>query len=210
LPVRLPSPPRCTLGEPIEAPQRAPPRAPPDFRSRPVRRQPPPARGSTASGRGVRLDCLSLDAPRVSNCSPPRRACARRSAGRAHSSLWRANGHPGRSSHVPTTKTGIASRSSERTTRACCVPRSSVTSVRCCCFRSVLSSTSDVLDPDVALFGMSFPDEQDAALAAVSRARRSRGTNARRCAGGQPKPSRGKGICWWNPADSPDAKRGKP
>jgi aryl-alcohol dehydrogenase-like predicted oxidoreductase len=65
-------------------------------------------------------------------------------------------------------------------------------------------------DPDVALFGMSFPNEQDAALAAASRARpltRDELSDVRRRAA---EAIQGKGACWWNPADSPDAKRGKP
>jgi aryl-alcohol dehydrogenase-like predicted oxidoreductase len=56
------------------------------------------------------------------------------------------------------------------------------------------------LDPDVALLGMSFPNEQDAALAAASRFRplsrealrelEERAAQAVQC----------KGACWWNPS----------
>jgi hypothetical protein len=56
------------------------------------------------------------------------------------------------------------------------------------------------LDPDVALLGMSFPNEQDAAFAAAEgfqplsaaqlQATRARAANA----------VQGKGPCWWNPS----------
>jgi aryl-alcohol dehydrogenase-like predicted oxidoreductase len=62
-------------------------------------------------------------------------------------------------------------------------------------------------DPDVALFGMSFPNEQDAALAAASRARpltRDQLSDVRQRAA---EAIQGKGECWWNPPESSGATR---
>jgi len=59
------------------------------------------------------------------------------------------------------------------------------------------------LDPDVALLGLSFPNEQDAAFAAAAAFEplTAEGLgDVRRRAG---EAIRGKGACWWNPPDAP-------
>lgn len=59
------------------------------------------------------------------------------------------------------------------------------------------------LDPDVALLGLSFPNEQDAAFAAAEAFEPLSGeqlADVRRRAGDA---IRGKGPCWWNPEPSP-------
>ncbi len=59
------------------------------------------------------------------------------------------------------------------------------------------------LDPDVALLGLSFPNEQDAAFAAAvafAPLSEERLTAVRRRAADA---IRGKGRCWWNPEPSP-------
>lgn len=55
------------------------------------------------------------------------------------------------------------------------------------------------LDPDVALLGMSFPNEQDAALAAASRFRPLSGVELSDVRRRAEEAVRGKGECWWNP-----------
>jgi hypothetical protein len=59
------------------------------------------------------------------------------------------------------------------------------------------------LDPDVALLGLSFPNEQDAAFAAAAAfeplSEREMADVRRRAEDA----IRGKGRCWWNPQPSP-------
>jgi hypothetical protein len=59
------------------------------------------------------------------------------------------------------------------------------------------------LDPDVALLGLSFPNEQDAAFAAASgfRPLSERELADLRCRADEA--IRGKGRCWWNPEPPP-------
>jgi aryl-alcohol dehydrogenase-like predicted oxidoreductase len=56
------------------------------------------------------------------------------------------------------------------------------------------------IDPDVALLGMSFPNEQDAALAAASRFRPLSCAELSAVRARAEAAVRGKGECWWNPA----------
>ncbi len=58
-------------------------------------------------------------------------------------------------------------------------------------------------DPDVALLGMSFPNEQDAALAAVEAFAPLAAAELARIREAAARAIRGKGPCWWNP--DPDA-----
>jgi 1-deoxyxylulose-5-phosphate synthase len=55
------------------------------------------------------------------------------------------------------------------------------------------------LDPDVALLGLSFPNEQDAAFAAAASFRPLDGQAMRRIRMGAVEARRDKGPCWWNP-----------
>lgn len=57
-------------------------------------------------------------------------------------------------------------------------------------------------DPDVALLGMSFPNEQDAALQAAARARPLSSAQLSEVRGRAARAVEGKGACWWNPAPS--------
>jgi aryl-alcohol dehydrogenase-like predicted oxidoreductase len=54
-------------------------------------------------------------------------------------------------------------------------------------------------DPDVALLGMSFPNEQDAALAAAEAFIPLAASELERIRGVAARAIRGKGPCWWNP-----------
>jgi aryl-alcohol dehydrogenase-like predicted oxidoreductase len=58
-------------------------------------------------------------------------------------------------------------------------------------------------DPDVALLGMSFPNEQDAALGAASRARALTRDELSDVRARAALAIQGKGACWWNPPESP-------
>jgi aryl-alcohol dehydrogenase-like predicted oxidoreductase len=58
-------------------------------------------------------------------------------------------------------------------------------------------------DPDVALLGLSFPNEQDAALAAAEAFAPLPPRELERIRGAAARAIRGKGPCWWNP--DPDA-----
>lgn len=55
------------------------------------------------------------------------------------------------------------------------------------------------LDPDVALLGMSFPNEQDAALHAAARFRPLSSTQLAQVRARAEQAVLGKGACWWNP-----------
>jgi len=55
------------------------------------------------------------------------------------------------------------------------------------------------LDPDVALLGMSFPNEQDAALVAASRFRPLSDAELSDVRRRAEQAVQGKGECWWNP-----------
>jgi aryl-alcohol dehydrogenase-like predicted oxidoreductase len=56
------------------------------------------------------------------------------------------------------------------------------------------------VDPDVALFGLSFPNEQDAAFAAACAYAPLGGESMERLRGRAAEAVEGKGPCWWNPA----------
>lgn len=56
------------------------------------------------------------------------------------------------------------------------------------------------LDPDVALLGMSFPNEQDAALQAAARFRPLSSAQLAEVRARAAEAVQGKGACWWNPA----------
>ena len=62
------------------------------------------------------------------------------------------------------------------------------------CVRYTLSC-----DPDVALLGMSFPNEQDAAFAAARGFRPMEARAMRELEARALEAVRGKGPCWWNP-----------
>ena len=56
------------------------------------------------------------------------------------------------------------------------------------------------LDPDVALLGMSFPNEQDAAFAAAERFQPLSGAQLQATRARAASAVEGKGACWWNPS----------
>jgi aryl-alcohol dehydrogenase-like predicted oxidoreductase len=56
------------------------------------------------------------------------------------------------------------------------------------------------LDPDVALLGMSFPNEQDAALGAASRFQPFSSRQLAELQARAAQAVQGKGACWWNPS----------
>ena len=65
------------------------------------------------------------------------------------------------------------------------------------------------LDPDVALLGLSFPNEQDAAFRAFEEFRPLGKEQLKEIEGRAAQAIEGKGRCWWNPENGEGKKRGR-
>ena len=65
------------------------------------------------------------------------------------------------------------------------------------------------LDPDVALLGLSFPNEQDAAFRAFEEFRPLGNEQLQEIEDRAAKEIEGKGRCWWNPEKDDGRKRGR-
>ena len=65
------------------------------------------------------------------------------------------------------------------------------------------------LDPDVALLGLSFPNEQDAAFRAFEEFRPLGKEQLKEIENRAVQAIEGKGRCWWNPEKGEGKKRGR-
>jgi hypothetical protein len=65
------------------------------------------------------------------------------------------------------------------------------------------------LDPDVALLGLSFPNEQDAAFRAFEEFHPLGKEQLKEIEGRAAQAIEGKGRCWWNPEKNDRGKRGR-